>query len=277
MNMRHIIAIIGYWIGIDALFYWLNRRAKRVLTFHNVMPDEMMIKGIDTCITDSFSDFKKMIGWIGKKFKFSVDVDDPKTVTITFDDGYKNEYEIAGKWLMSQNIPAIMFTSGQVINAKAEDCLWIDKRELEKSGVKMEDLPEEAKRLRYSGITNEDIGDMRAHGWKVGWHTITHRPLGAMSEEEQRKELSAPKEFIKEPMSYPFGMWDTVSEKTIKVAEELGYPCAFSNDSYYTPSLRGNYYRMRFAPAYNKYEVHFLLSGLKYFMQSGKLLPKVSK
>lgn len=276
MNLRHIFAVIGYWSGLDALFYWLNRKAKRTLTFHNVLPDDlMMVKGATVGITMSLSDFKKMIGWIGERFKFSVDVDDPKTATITFDDGYKNEYEVAGKWLMAKDIPAILFVSGQVIDAAPENCLEVDRRGLDETGVMLQDLPQRARDLRYAGVTSADIKDMRKHGWVVGWHTYSHRSLLPMDAEDQRRELSAPKEFMHEPMSYPFGMWDSVGKETVKIAEELGYPCAFSNDDYYTPQLRGSYYRLRFAPRCDKYDVHFLLSGFKYFLQSFRLLPKV--
>lgn len=278
MNVRKILARVGYWSGLDALFYWLNRRAKRTLTFHNVLPDDMMgVNGASVGITISLSDFKKIIGWIGERFLFSVDVDDPKTATVTFDDGYKNEYVIAGKWLMEQGIPAILFVSGQVINAAPEKCLAVDMAGLERSDVKLADLPKEVRTLRYAGVTDDDIQNMRAHGWRIGWHTYSHRTLLPMSIEEQRQELTAPKEFLNEPMSYPFGMWDAVGKETLKVAEEIGYPCAFSNDDYYTPALRGNFYRIRFSPHCDKYDVHFLLSGLKYFLQSFRLLPRVDR
>ena len=43
--MRHlvveILAFLAFWLGIDAFFYWLNRRAKRIVTIHNVLPDLM--------------------------------------------------------------------------------------------------------------------------------------------------------------------------------------------------------------------------------------------
>lgn len=277
MDIRHIFGVIGYWSGLDVLFYLLNRRAKRTITFHNVMPDDMMVTGATAGITISLTDFKKIVGWIGERFQFSVDSDDPKTATITFDDGYKNEYEVAGKWLMEQGIPAILFVSGQIINAEAKNCLEVDKAGLAKTGVDMETLPPDVSKLRYAGVTDADMSDLRKHGWRIGWHTWSHRPLSAMGTDEQRKELSAPEQFKSEPMSYPFGMWDTVDKNTVKIAEEIGYPCAFSNDEYHTPALRGNFYRIRFSPRCDKYDVHFLLSGLKYFIQSFRLLPVVPR
>ena len=39
-----IVVVLGYWLGIDRLFYFLNRQAKRIIVFHNVLPDEIMEK-----------------------------------------------------------------------------------------------------------------------------------------------------------------------------------------------------------------------------------------
>lgn len=49
MNGRRIacwIAYAAYWTGIDALFYWLNRKAKRIVTFHNVLPQGLWRKDL---------------------------------------------------------------------------------------------------------------------------------------------------------------------------------------------------------------------------------------
>ena len=58
-----------------------------------------------------------------------------------------------------------------------------------------------------------------------------------------------------------------------EIAEEYGYPCALSNDPDYSP-YRGRYFRLRMALPENKYELHMVLSGLKYFIKYRKLLPK---
>ena len=59
--MRHkiveIIAFLAYWTGIDALFYWLNRKAKRIVTFHNVLPDAMYRYDLANGVSNSESGF----------------------------------------------------------------------------------------------------------------------------------------------------------------------------------------------------------------------------
>lgn len=324
MNTRHIIAIIGYWSGLDTLFYWLNRKAKRTLTFHNVLPDEVKSQGPNIGITDSLSNFKKMIGWIRERFRFSTDLSDPNTVTITFDDGTLNEYEIAGKYLMAQNIPAILFMVGDIVGAEPKNGIMLDLLSLwtsttpkevveqvfgenktdksmwqgvvkpaffadnENRGKMVFDkamavysmekafkaLSQEWLRLRMGGISEEQLQDLKNHGWKIGWHTWSHFPLGMLNDKQRREELDAPSEYRKEVLSYPYGMIGAVGESTLKIAKEMAYPGAVSNDPDYSP-YRGRFFQMRFAPRYNKYDVHFLLSGLKYFLQTGKLLPKV--
>ena len=313
MNIKRICEYVGYWSGLDALFYWLNRKAKRVLTFHNVLPDELFSQAPIVGPIDKLSDFKRIVEIVGERFPYSVDVNDPKTATITFDDGYMNEYEIAGKWLMDKDIPAIMFVSGKMINTESNNCLAVDKALLwcccaklpktervweggwhqefekdddsrgEKIVVRMEalcsfvsimkELPKEWIRLRLSGVKQTHLEELKRHGWIIGWHTYSHFPLGGLSENEQKKELTVTEEFASLPMSYPYGTEPSVTDKTCEVAKKVGFPCAFSNDPDFS-HLRSNFYRMRFTLTSDKYDIHFQLSGLKYFLKFCKLLPK---
>ena len=93
--MTRLVAILAYYTGLDRLFYWLNRRAKRILTFHNVLPDELFARNIANGVSCSASEFRTVIRELKRKWKFSTDLFDPATVTITFDDGYLNQYEVA--------------------------------------------------------------------------------------------------------------------------------------------------------------------------------------
>lgn len=123
--MTRIVAIISYYLGLDAVFYWLNRRAKRVITFHNVLPDALFEDTTANGVSCRASDFQKVIRELRRRWKFSTDLFDPKTITITFDDGYLNQYEIAAKILKDEgDIPAVLFASGDVT---AGDSLIIDR------------------------------------------------------------------------------------------------------------------------------------------------------
>lgn len=122
----NIIAFAAYWLGIDALFYWLNRESKRILTFHNVLPDSMFRDGVANGVSNKLSDFISIIDECAKKFRFSTDLFDAKTLTITFDDGYRNQYSIAFKELEKRGIPAYLFVSGDVIEKKVRPGLAVD-------------------------------------------------------------------------------------------------------------------------------------------------------
>lgn len=114
-----IVAWLAYWLGLIELFYWLNRRAKRILTFHNVLPDELFIKGIANGVSNRLSDFEKIIDECSRRFRVSTDILDANTITITFDDGYKNQYTTAFKSLRVRGIPAYIFVSGECLAGRS--------------------------------------------------------------------------------------------------------------------------------------------------------------
>ena len=313
-----------WWLGLDALMYRLNRRAKRIITFHNVLPDAL-IDGVPLvgCMNSS-SEFEKTVDEVSRRFGFSTDLTDSHTVTLTFDDGLLNQYETAGEILRRRGIPAIVFVAGDVIDAEPLGTLVTDKillwnqfapDEAVKSvfGVvpsrnelwvkyvqpayredwrhrgrdfleKLEtaypivdivrSLPPEWVRLRLSGVKREQLVELRKRGWKVGWHTKSHFPLGCMDNDAKRDELSSPEEFRDVVLSYPYGDIGAIGVESLEMAKELGYPCAVSNDPDWSPH-RGRFFLQRMALSSNKYELHFVLSGLKYFIKHRKLLPRV--
>lgn len=122
----NVIALLAYWLAIDALFYWLNRKAKRILTFHNVLPDSMFRDGVANGVSNRLSEFIRIIDECSKKSRFSTDLFDAKTLTITFDDGYRNQYSVAFKELEKRGIPAYVFVSGDVIKNKGRPGLVVD-------------------------------------------------------------------------------------------------------------------------------------------------------
>jgi len=129
-NMTRTVAILCHFLGINNLFYWLNRRAKRVITFHNVLRDELFRAGVANGVSVRLSDFEHIIDNVSKKFRFSLDLDDSATLTITFDDGYTNQYTTAFKALRKRGITAYLFCSGDCLENKTltidQLTHWID-------------------------------------------------------------------------------------------------------------------------------------------------------
>ena len=109
-----LIATICYYMQLHRFAYYLNKNRKRIITFHNVLTDDVFVSNVAYGVSNSLSQFKMIIDEISKYFTFSLDIDDPKTITITFDDGYCNQVEIAAPYLIKKGIPAYLFICGQL-------------------------------------------------------------------------------------------------------------------------------------------------------------------
>lgn len=141
-KVQKMLAICGYYLGINAIFYWLNRNAKRIITFHNVLPSFLFRDDGTNGVSCSDIDFRKIVSEVAKRYRFSTDIGDSRTATITFDDGYLNQYEVAAKILHEMGeIPAIIFVAGDLVNAdNPYQALVIDKLLFWKSYVPIEIL-----------------------------------------------------------------------------------------------------------------------------------------
>lgn len=329
---RHVMRAIEYfafWLGLDAVFYCLNRRAKRVIAFHNVIPDDVLLKVDCGGICFWESAFRSAVREMRKYFRFSVDFDDPTSLTLTFDDGYLNQYETAARVLKEEgNIPAVIFVSGSLVGSQGfENALVVDQilqwkidvplelaekhfyrsfasreqlwsecllplfakdgptlgrqalQELETiypANGKLAERSAEYLRLRFDGITAEQIADLRSRGWKVGYHTEHHFPVSRLDDADAKRELTpADPEMLEVPFAYPYGNTDFVSPRDERIVEELGYPCAYSCGADLEPRYGGRYFRRRMMPPADRYRLHFELSGFRHFLKYRKLLPSM--
>lgn len=310
IKILKVISMLAYYSGVDTLFYWLNRKAKRIITFHNVLPDALFRPGIANGVSNKLSDFERIIDECAKRFKFSIDLFDVSTITITFDDGYRNQYTTAFKALQKRGIPAYLFVSGEANNVLTIDKLlhWVAEVPIEyipgcnrlqywikdvwprfmadsaRKGLSVfesfdavypydkisECLPKDYKRERLSGILPVELDEMRNAGWKIGWHAKSHYPLSKLTEAEQRQELGSPSEFRGVCLSYPYGNPVEVGDFALRLAEELGYPCAVSNTNAVEASM---FFLPRMSLAANKYLLNFQLSGCKHWIKTKRLLP----
>lgn len=338
--MKHrftrILAVFSYYLGLDALFYWLNRDVKRIITFHNVMPAALLPQGKQIGLTDTEETFRQKVKFLKSRFEIGNDLSNPHQVTITFDDGYLNQCEVAGRILNEEgNLPAIIFAAGRMIdNAEPSEALVVDIllhwiqlvpdgcyslngdygvekqfeltvtnrmamwskvmwplfcNDSESKGRKLlaeldkqyaiTDIfsccSDEYLRLRMSGITSDAMKTLTERGWLIGWHTHEHFPLSKLSSDEKRKEIiGAAAEMKSIVFSYPYGELDSVDKECLLIAETAGFPCAVSNVNGHN-SLMDKYFMPRFMLDGTIYQWHMELSGLKYFLKTRKILPKV--
>ena len=96
------------YLGFIKLFYWLNRNKKIILTYHNIIPNHLFDDSCHLGVSHTESVFKEQIKLIYQRF-------DRNQCLITFDDGYKNQLEVAAKILSDHHLQGIFFVSFQSV------------------------------------------------------------------------------------------------------------------------------------------------------------------
>lgn len=142
-----------------------------------------------------------------------------RTVFLTFDDGFRDNYETALPLLREYGFGAFVFPLVPLLE----------------HGGPLEWPEVAADRDRYPGtmrsLTWEMLGEMCEGGFEVGSHTLTHPHLPELSEAELREQLERSRAALVERLgscetiAYPFGEW---SPRVAAAAAGCGYRYAFS-------------------------------------------------
>ena len=328
-KLPRLVETLAYHLGVMAIFRRLNKGAKRVLTFHNVLPDRLCTYDLASGVTLPASRFESLIVGLKKRYRFSSDFNDPLTLTVTFDDGYRCQFETAGEILERLGVPGVVFVSGNVWQATApEKALVVDRLLYWASYAPLSALSEfaganvtnraafwhdvmdpayrldadvrgesvfaradslwpfekivasldpEMVRLRLTGPDMRRVDELKRRGWKVGWHTLSHFPLSRLSDEDANRELTpAEPSCLEVPMSFPYGVPESVSPRDEAIARAKGYPGAYSNLSCCN-DREGNFFRLRVSPTGDKVEDEAMLSGFRYFLECGRLLERTGR
>lgn len=146
----------------------------------------------------------------------------PRTVIITFDDGYADNFEGALIPLVDHNMKATWFITTGCIGKYAH---WMGPEVTE---TRMLDI--------------QQLREMADQGMEIGSHTCSHPDLSCLTYEEQLEQARTSKELLEsllnikvQSFAYPYGRYNTESEKALKYA---GYQFACSVRSGW--SLKGS-------------------------------------
>lgn len=137
-----------------------------------------------------------------------------KSVVITFDDAYLDNYTLAFPILKEFNMTATIFAISDFLNTDPY-------------------------------MTTSNIKEMITYGIDIQSHTSTHSELAKLSYENQLKELSDSKKSIETltnkpvlSIAYPFGSYN---ENTLKAATAAGYSMAFTVKKGFSTRIQNHY------------------------------------
>lgn len=169
------VARISKVTGFTRLCYFFNRNRKRVIAYHNVIPDKFFDDSLHLSHSMKESSFRAQLQVMRKRLKISTDIEDVKSITLTFDDGYLNQYKIASKVMDRYNMKGYFFCVEDLIskgNPILMDMLqyWVSYVEegtykLEELNITLELRDEESRKLQWnkisdllnSGVTQENV------------------------------------------------------------------------------------------------------------------------
>lgn len=258
-TLGFLVRLLG---GVYILRVILKKQHRLViLNYHNFSKyNNYKIRRGSILETNYAKNFEKQISFLKKNFKFCYPEEffEGKCETgvnllITFDDGYKDNYDIAFPILKKHGIPTIFFVATNYIDG--ENWLWHDKaRYLATKGIvpigevesylrkmnrgyavdkefimKVEDsfsgkLP---KRIMMQW---QEVGQLLDNGFKVGSHTFSHAIMSSLSEEEQEKEVFDSINEIKlntsiscEHFAFPNGLYNSTTLQLLQNNVEFGY------------------------------------------------------
>lgn len=243
------VGICG-WVVIRFrwLFFTANYQAPRVLMYHMIsdhLPGKYHRDGqkVKNYLRVPPEQFDKQVAWFKKKgFTFLKATDlvsgsiPEKSVVLTFDDGYEDNYCYAFPILKKYGACATIY----LVNNRFEQN-WASDRKTEKVATELNDQPM---------LTHNQVRELLASGLiEIGGHTLNHARLNALPKQQQWREIKQSRlelqdfyEISCDSFAYPFGYFDLES---VQLVVEAGYSCALTTEDGSDLFPSGDPYRLK--------------------------------
>lgn len=219
---KRIKAILGSASGMAGIYARDFRWKMIIVAFHRVN-DELPEDGL-TCGSAKFEAFCRFFKEQFRIVPLSEQVaachgwkDMGGTLSITFDDGYRDNFEVAAPILRKLGLPATFFVATGYIGSSIT-APW--DRDL---------------RPAPGWMSWDQVRGLKAQGFEIGAHTDTHIDLGAADPDTIRAELRTCRQKLEREVggtvslfAYPFGGTDNISPAALELVRDAGFTCCVS-------------------------------------------------
>lgn len=191
-------------------------RGFKILVYHRIGPEDAPMDGLTVPRGEFFQQmdaicrhYKPMrLGELVRRMRQGDSID-PRSLAVTFDDGYADTYEVARPILMHFHIPATVFvTSG-----------YIDGNSVPFKRVRM--------------LTWKRLRKMASENMEIGSHTVSHSTLSACSLKKAEFEIRHSKKILEEKLrlpvslfAYPYGHARAFNQEIQNIVRGCGYEAA---------------------------------------------------
>jgi len=142
---------------------------------------------------------------------------EPRSVVVTFDDGYRDNFLIAAPILQKYGVPATFFISSEYIDSERVFS-W-----------------DENSKLDHPLMTWNEVRGLVKMGFDIGCHTANHYDLGQVNAEVATEEIFSSKKRIENEIgknvtlfSFPFGRRACMRTEYKEIVKEAGFDCCCS-------------------------------------------------
>lgn len=258
-TLGFLVRLLG---GVYILRVILKKQHRLViLNYHNFSKyNNCKIRRGSILETNYAKNFEKQMSFLKKNFKFCYPEEffEKKcevgvNLLITFDDGYKDNYDIAFPILKKHEVPTIFFVATNYIDG--ENWLWHDKvRYLATKGViPIDEVESHLRKMNRGYVLDEEfimkvedsfseklpkrlmmqwqeVKQLLDNGFKIGSHTCRHAIMSLLSEKEQEKEIYDSINEIKlktsitcKHFAFPNGLYNPTTLQLLQNDVEFGY------------------------------------------------------
>jgi peptidoglycan/xylan/chitin deacetylase (PgdA/CDA1 family) len=220
--IRRLKTALGFLAFFSGLYRLRFRRKAVIVLFHRV--DDRYPTDPISCSVEKFDRFCTFFRRYFEVVPLTVLVDKirrgedvSRHLAITFDDGYRDNYDVAAPRLKQEGLPACFFIATEFIGT--DRVPWWDRG----AGIASE------------WMTWDQVRDLSAQGFELGAHTCNHIDLGVVNGDEARREIANSgarlTEETGEPVtlfSYPFGRRQQITDANRQLVRDAGYECCVS-------------------------------------------------